>query len=231
VYGAPGELPALPALTAAAGEALVEVSTSEIPDDWERRWRAYHRPVVIDERLAVRPPWEPPLGTGVELVVDPGRAFGTGAHPTTRLSLEALLTLPRRGGFVDLGCGSGVLAIAAAKLGWAPVLALDHDAAAVEAARRNVQRNGTSLEVRRYDLRTDPVDASVAPTVVANLLAALLIEWAGRLARAGTRPERIVASGLLLGEGDLVTEAFAPLELRERSRRVGGDWLTLVLAR
>src|SRR5438270_1566841 len=80
VYGAPGELPALPDLRAAAGEALVEVSTSEVPDDWEQRWREFHRPVVFGDRLTVRPPWEIPGTSSIDLVIDPGRAFGTGAH-------------------------------------------------------------------------------------------------------------------------------------------------------
>ena len=94
VYGAPGELPALPEVTAVAGSALVDVRTSEVADDWEERWRSFHRPLVLgDGRLAVRPPWEPPLGSDIELVIDPGQAFGTGAHATTRLCLELMLEL------------------------------------------------------------------------------------------------------------------------------------------
>ena len=231
MYGAPGELPALPALKAAAGEALVDVSTREIPDDWEQRWRAHHRPLVLEERLGVRPPWEPPLGTRVEIVVDPGRAFGTGAHATTRLCLEALLALPASGGFVDLGCGSGVLAIAAAKLGWAHVLALDHDPAAIEATAENARRNDVELEVMRFDLRSDPADTSAAPTVTANLLAPLLITWATRLSDAERLPDRVIAGGLLVSEGTRVAAAFAPLGFVEARRLAQGDWLALVLSR
>ena len=84
VYGAPGELPSLPDLTAAAGGALVEVHTSEVADDWDRRWRSFHRPLVLDGGLVVRPPWEPPVGAGVELVIDPGQAFGTGVRTPPR---------------------------------------------------------------------------------------------------------------------------------------------------
>ena len=110
LYGAPGELPALPDVRAAAGGALVDVSTSEIPDDWSERWKAYHRPVDVSwrfRRLRVRPPWEPPLADGLDVEIDPGQAFGTGAHHTTRLCLELLLELEPAGALADWGCGSG----------------------------------------------------------------------------------------------------------------------------
>jgi ribosomal protein L11 methyltransferase len=123
------------------------------------------------------------------------------------------------------------VAIAAAKLGWPSVLALDYDAAAVEATVENAARNGAELDARRYDLRTDPVETAVAPTVVANLLAPLLLTWAGRLATAAALPELVIASGLLEHEGDRVAQAFAALGLTETRRLAAGDWLALVLAR
>jgi ribosomal protein L11 methyltransferase len=208
------------------------VSTNEVADDWEQRWRAFHRPLLIGERLAVRPPWEPPIGTRVELVIDPGRAFGTGAHATTRLCLEALLELaPGEGALVDLGCGSGVLAVAAARLGWRPVRALDHDPAAVEATAHNARANGVGVDAKRFDLRTDPVEASVAPTVAANLLAPVLATWSQRLGEIQDRPDLVIAGGVLEAEADGVAAAFAPLGLHERERRVAGDWVALVLSR
>ncbi|HEY4825483.1 MAG TPA: 50S ribosomal protein L11 methyltransferase [Solirubrobacteraceae bacterium] len=239
VYGAPGELPALPDVTAVAGAALVEISTSEVADDWEERWREFHRPLVLDDgRLVVRPPWEPALGGDVELVIDPGQAFGTGAHATTRLCLELMLSLPAGGPFLDLGCGSGVLAIAAARLGWAPVVAVDFDPVAVDAADENARVNGVEIEVRRHDLRVDPVVS--APTVAANLLRPLLLAWAERLAGAGAGagagvpsdvPERLIASGLLVGEADEVAAAFSRVGLVESARRESGDWAALLLQR
>jgi ribosomal protein L11 methyltransferase len=230
VYGAPGELPALPDLTAAAGGALVAVRTEEVPDDWAERWRSFHRPLVLGSRLAVRPPWEAEIGTDVELVIDPGQAFGTGAHATTRLCLEALLALPAGGELVDLGSGSGVLGIAAARLGWGPVSALDFDALAVEASAANARRNRVALVVERYDLRRDPVERSVAETVVANLLGPLLLAWAERLRGAVELPRTVVASGLLVGEADRVASAFAGLGFVETQRRLEGEWAALVLA-
>lgn len=240
VYGAPGELPSLPDLEAAVGDALVAVSTSELPDDWSERWKQFHQPLVLGERLAVRPPWEPALGTATEIVIDPAQAFGTGAHATTRLCLELLLALAEappapagtlgRGPLLDLGCGSGVLAIAAVKLGWAPVLALDFDPLAVAATRANAAVNGVAVDACRADLRVDPLPA--APTVLANLLRPLLLDYARLLAApAAPVPQTLVASGLLVTEADEVAAAFLPLGLRERERRTRGEWAALLLSR
>jgi ribosomal protein L11 methyltransferase len=227
VYGAPGELPALPNLQAAAGTALVEIETTTIADDWSERWRVYHKPVRIGERLSIRPPWEPAQGTEFEIVIDPGQAFGTGAHATTRLCLELMLGLPPSGAFVDLGTGSGVLAIAAAKLGWAPVTALDNDRASIEAARANGTANAAEITVNRLDLRTDPVPP--APTVAANLLAPLLCAWARVGVPAAT--ERVIAGGILTREADAVADAFSACGLIESRRRVRGEWSALLLER
>jgi ribosomal protein L11 methyltransferase len=225
VYGPPGELPALPDLEAAVGGALVAVRTTELPDDWSERWKDFHRPLMLGDRLAVRPPWEAPLGAAIELVIDPAQAFGTGAHATTRLCLELLLDLPDAAGpLLDLGCGSGVLAIAAAKRGFAPVIAADFDPLSVEATRANAEVNGVALDVRRVDLRHDPIPA--APIVLANLLRPLLLDYAARLAEP---PTTLIASGLLVDEADVVAAAFARHGLRERDRRERGEWAALLL--
>ena len=109
------------------------VSSTPVEPGWEERWREFHRPVRIGE-LWVGPPWEEPPGDVVAVVIDPGRAFGTGSHPTTRLCLELLLELDR-GRLLDVGCGSGVLSVAAAKLGFGPVVGGGGAAAAGAAAR------------------------------------------------------------------------------------------------
>ncbi len=229
VYGPPGELPDLPAVRAVAGGALVEVSCTEIADDWAERWRSFHRPLVLDGRLCVRPPWEPPGAEPLDVVIDPGLAFGTGAHATTRLCLELLLELPQppSGPLVDLGCGSGVLAIVAARLGYAPVIALDFDPAAVAATVANAAVNDVRLEVHRFDLRFD--DLPAAQVVVANLLGPLLLGWAGRDWPARP-PERLIVSGLLATEADRVAAAFAAHGLSEHARRVSGEWAALFLS-
>ncbi len=139
--------------------------------------------------------------------MDPGQAFGTGAHPTTRLSLELLLDLEPRGSLADLGCGSGVLAIAAARLGFGPVTALDSEQAAVEATLENARANGVELDaVGRLDLRREPAPA--ADVVTANLVRPLLLRVAELMEHP---PGALIVSGLLAGEEDEVAAAFAPL--------------------
>jgi ribosomal protein L11 methyltransferase len=226
VYGAPGELPELPDLRAAAGGALVEVRTSEVGDDWAERWRAFHKPVLVDDRLLVRAPWHDDAGGALpEVVIDPGQAFGTGGHATTRLCLELLLTLPPGGPLLDLGCGSGVLAIAAAKLGWGPVLGLDYEEASVAAARANAAVNDVGVEARRWDLRVD--DVPTAPVVLANLVRPLLLTLAERMAEP---PPVLVASGLLAHEAEEVATAFAVRHgLREVERREAEGWAAVLL--
>jgi ribosomal protein L11 methyltransferase len=228
VYGAPGELPALPDLRAAAGGALVEVTTSEVPDDWGERWKAFHEPVQVGP-LLVRPPWTSPRDGLIDVVIDPGQAFGTGAHPTTRLCLELLLELEPGGALVDLGCGSGVLAIAAARLGWSPALGIDHERESVQATLDNAAANGVTVQARRHDLLRDG-PAPGAPTVLANLLRPLLLRVAHD-GFAGAAPHALVASGLLAHEGDEVAAAFARHGLRETARRHGGEWVALLLRR
>jgi ribosomal protein L11 methyltransferase len=230
VYGAPGELPELPDVEAAVGGALVEVVTTEIADDWADRWRQFHRPIEIASRLYVRPPWEPARDDLMDLVIDPGQAFGTGAHHTTRLCLELLAEEPPRGGAMDLGCGSGVLAIAAAKLGWSPVAGVDHELESVRATAENAEANGAAVAVERFDLiRGGP--APVAPLVLANLLRPLLLCVARAGFQGGVAPDVLIASGLLTHEADEIAAAFARHGLSETDRRTSAEWSALVLRR
>jgi len=159
----------LAAYTDAAGEERIwaffaGARAADVDGGWEDKWRAFHRPVRVG-RLWVGPPWERPDEDALAVVIDPGRAFGTGSHPTTRLCLEALQTL-EPASLLDVGCGSGVLAIAAAHLGFAPVLAVDVEAASVEASRANAERNGAVVAVRRVAAGEPLPSASVA---IANI--------------------------------------------------------------
>jgi len=231
IYGGAGELPELGELEAAAGDGLVEIVSTEVPDDWADRWQDFHKPLLVGDRLWLRPSWEQPREGAVDLVVDPGRAFGTGAHPTTRLCLEYLIELTEageaRGPLTDLGSGSGVLAIAAAKLGWGPVAGYDHEQAAVEAAAANAAVNGVEARFERADLR-DGLPA-LAPTVVANMTAPVLAAVAARLDPDGA-PRTLVCSGLLPAELDPTAAAFAPAGLAEADRRRDGDWAAILLS-
>ena len=162
------------------------------------------------------------------VVIDPGQAFGTGAHATTTLCLELLLELAdaglSAGPLADLGTGSGVLAIAAAKLGWGPVTGCDSELAALEAAAENAAANGVELELRRVNLREQPPPA--APTVVANLTAPLLIEVAGRIEAP---PRALVCSGLLATRDRRGRARRSPAPgSRSSETRRRGDWAALL---
>jgi ribosomal protein L11 methyltransferase len=221
LYGAPGELPAFPDGEAEVGGVLIRVRGEEVADDWAERWKQFHEPVLVGERIWVRPPWAEPREGAIDLVIDPGQAFGTGAHPTTKLSLELMLDLEAETSFADLGCGSGVLAVAAAQLGFAPVIAVDNELAALEATRANATANGVVLSsVERVNLREQPPPE--ADTVAANLMRPLLLRLAGRIA-----PRALILSGLLEEEVDEVVAAFAPL--RERRRLADGGWGAVLL--
>ena len=233
IYGGEGELPELGEIEAASGDGLVEVLATEVPDDWADRWQDFHKPLLVGERLWLRPSWEEPREDALDIVVDPGQAFGTGAHPTTRLCLELLLELAAAGEaggpLADLGTGSGVLAIAAAKLGWAPVTGYDHEKPAIEAAAANATTNEVEVAFEHRNLRESLPDLS--GTVVANLTAPVLKAVAAQPAGAPLTPDTLICSGLLLGEQDEIAAAFAPLGLVETERLAEGDWAALLLRR
>jgi ribosomal protein L11 methyltransferase len=233
IYGPPGEVPDLGELRAAAGGSLVDVTTTSVPDDWADRWADFHRPIEVGGRIGVRPSWwDPPDGL-IDVVVDPGRAFGTGGHPTTRLSLALLIELEEGGEaggpLADWGTGSGVLAIAAAKLGFSTVIGCDREEASLETARANAEANGVELELLRVDVREEA--PPVRPTVAANLTANLLEECAGHLAQADQIPNALVCSGMLESEIGRVTSAFAEVDLPAARTRVDGEWGALLLRR
>jgi ribosomal protein L11 methyltransferase len=167
------------------------VEAADVAPGWEDAWRVFHRPVRVGP-LWIGPPWEEADAGALAVVIDPGRAFGTGAHPTTRLCLELLLEL-EPASLLDLGCGSGVLSVAAAKLGFAPVVAVDNDEVAVEVAAENARVNGVTVEARRADALAD--DLPETAVAVANIELAA-VEALGSRVPAST----LVTSGYLAGE-------------------------------
>jgi ribosomal protein L11 methyltransferase len=191
VYGEPPPLPG-------------EITEEPVPEGWET---AYHAHLTrIEGRFAVRPPWVD--GEPDDLVIDPGTAFGAGTHPTTRMCLELL---PEGAGpLADWGSGTGVLALAAARLGFSPVLAIDLDAAPINAA--------PGVEPLALDLTRER--APYAPVVVANLTYPLLHD----VAQVQARPELLIASGFLAGQ------ELSLWDLRERERRELDGWAAAVLA-
>jgi len=224
-------LPAEPAPDAgllARLEALGRLDVAAEDDDWRLRWREFHRPVVVGP-LYVRAPWHAPRADLLDVCVDVGMAFGTGAHATTRQCLEGLTALTPSP-LVDLGTGSGVLALAAARLGFSPVLGLDDDPVAVEAARANASANGLAVEFRVADLG-DPGEAlPEADAALANLSLPVILTLAERVGGARGapwRPRRLLLAGLLEEQGEQAAAAFAGYRVRRRS--VDEDWLFLDL--
>jgi ribosomal protein L11 methyltransferase len=167
--------------------------------------------------LWIGPPWETPPPNVEAIVVDPGRAFGTGGHATTRLCLLLLAEL-ERGSLLDVGCGSGVLAIAAARLGFEPVLALDHDPSALEATRRNAAANATKIELRLADALADPLPS--AEVTVANISA-----------EAAEQIAPLLDAATVVTSGYLEQDAPAPTGFRHARREVEGGWAADVFRR
>jgi ribosomal protein L11 methyltransferase len=189
---------------------LIDVWAEPVEPGWERRWHEHLRPVRVRD-LVVRPPWI--QGGPDDLLIDPGDFFGAGTHATTRLCLELMLDEEPGGALCDWGAGTGVLAIAAARLGWDPVTAVEVEPAAIEVIRANAARNGVAVEAVVGDA---PV---VAPIIVANLPKPVLLN--------GARPAtRVIASGFLAGEVDEVVTAFG---MRERRRLEADGWAAVVL--
>jgi ribosomal protein L11 methyltransferase len=182
--------------------------SDEVAEGWEDAWREFHHGVVVG-RFWVGPPWEEPPAGVEPIVIEPGRAFGTGAHPTTRLSLELLQEFEPRS-VLDIGCGSGVLSIAAAKLGFVPLTAIDVDEVAVEVTRANAERNGVSVAARRLDGLREPLPSAelAVANVALDVVEALLARLESRLA---------VTSGYLDSEQPDVDG----WRLRDRRRRDG----------
>jgi ribosomal protein L11 methyltransferase len=223
------QLPSLREIQRSLGSLPHRLKESEAPDDWRERRLADYEPNVIGGRLLVRPEWAPPAeGAGVsEIVLEETSAFGAGTHPTTRTCVEFLLELEPRGSFADLGCGSGVLAIAAAKLGWTPVLAVDLQPESVAAARANATANGVAVTATELDLLAEPAPAAtglaanVPPFVHAQIAASL----------PDPPPSVAILSGFAAAEAAEVIGAYTARRFRVTRQLEAHAWVVAVLER
>jgi ribosomal protein L11 methyltransferase len=219
------DLPSAQELARAAGRWSHTLRERTVSDDWRERRLADYEPDVIGGRLLVRPEWAPPLGAGlIDIALSETVAFGGGTHPTTVTCLELLLDLAPKGSFADLGCGTGVLAILAARLGWRPVTALDVQPGSVTAAAANARANGVEVEVRQADLLAEPAPA--ADGLAANVPAAVHSAIAASLARV---PRVALVSGFVANEAQAVVDAYAARGLRESRRLERSEWVIALL--
>ena len=212
-------LPADPAL-----RDSLEIERVLVPPGWEEGWKEHFRPQSIG-RLYLRPPWEmapsprgpasSPRGPApsprgpVDVVLTPGLAFGTGLHPTTRGVLTLLQLGESAGPLLDAGTGSGILAIAAAKLGFAPVRAIDNDPLAVDAAHANAVANHVKVEVSLSDVSTAPEEWFWEATVLANITLDPVVGLLSRFYSGAARPRRLLVAGILAGEQERVVVSLA----------------------
>ncbi len=235
----PADAPRAAEALAAAGRIVgleLAPETGTIPDeDWKLSYRKHFKTEVISPRLVVRPPWEavtPAPGQKV-LTLDPGIAFGTGQHPTTRACLDAIDALAVEGtdrSFLDVGCGSGILSIAAALEGFRDVHGFDNDPDAVRNANENAEANGLGALFSDGDLSV-PGTAAPADVVAANVLAPVLVRFAREVGALVNPGGRLILSGILDEQYDEVRAAYAALGFTELSNRLIGEWRTGLFAK
>jgi ribosomal protein L11 methyltransferase len=202
-------------------------------EDWATSWKKHFKPFTIGSRLLVKPSWSRRRAGGRQkvLVIDPGLSFGTGQHPTTRFCLEQLVQARDRcvtQSFLDAGTGSGILAIAAALVGYSPVVGFDLDSAAISIAKRNARKNRVRLKILRADIGR-MVPCKTYDVVCANLTADLLDNCARKL-KAFLKPAGVlILAGILRTEFDSVRGHFEKLGFSVRARRREGEWKSLAL--
>ncbi|EGK12654.1 ribosomal protein L11 methyltransferase [Desmospora sp. 8437] len=200
-------------------------------ESWAEAWKAYYKPIRVTDRLTVKPHWESyePASAGEAVIqLDPGMAFGTGAHPTTILSMKLLERQLQPGQkVIDVGCGSGVLSIAAARLGASEVLALDLDPVAVESTSQNIRLNGLEqrIAVRQGNLLQGVRES--ADGVISNILAEIIIQFTDDLPRVIHPGGWFIASGVIAQKEEDVVRALSQAGFRVTDRLQEGDWVAM----
>lgn len=214
------------------GQARVSIARVR-REDWAESWKRHFKPIEFDDLLLIKPGWSKrkPRRNQAVVVLDPGLSFGTGQHPTTAFCLSEIArhsprgSLQKRKAFLDIGTGSGILAISAAKLGYSPVRALDFDSAAVRAARANARRNGVKIQVVRGDatrLPKDPVRRY--HFICANLISGLLVKERERIAAQLDRGGILVLAGILKSEFSEVRRGYEELGLKMVLTKSEREW-------
>ncbi len=225
-------------------DALAMLKGSELPADisyehvylserdWNETWKKKFQPINVGQTLAIVPPWEKAPEGKVPIIVDPGMAFGTGHHETTRFCLatiERLAEQTAHGRFCDIGTGTGILAIAARKLGFSEAVGVDTDPLAVDAAKRNVVHNQLD-NIALYEGSVEKTDGTF-DLIAANLLSEILKALASEIV-ARMKPDSLaLLSGILVGQEDEVIETFSALGTTVEEKLIDGRWVSLVIRR
>jgi ribosomal protein L11 methyltransferase len=204
-----------------------------LPDcDWNETWKKSFAPIDVGRTLRIIPSWLNAETDRIPIIIDPGMVFGTGHHETTRTCLSLIEKIAETGNrkrFLDIGTGTGILAIGASRLGFEQVVAVDVDPLAVDAATRNAAANGlNNIEIRKGAI------SSVSGTfdvIVANLLSEILIAIAPELAERLNPGGTAILSGLLVGQEDEVIEAICTADLTFREKITDGKWVSLILGK
>jgi ribosomal protein L11 methyltransferase len=205
--------------------------------NWSDLWKASYKPIPIGEKLLVLPAWyEAPKGKRQAIILDPGMAFGTGLHPTTQLCLAAMEDhLETGASVVDLGCGSGILSIAAVRLGAGTVWALDTDPVAINNAQKNIERNGMLERIRLEEgslakILNDESSPGAADLLLANIYATILVDLLDAGLTRAVRPQgMLILSGIMHHQVEAIREKCTPPGVRLLETRRDGDWAALVL--
>lgn len=219
-----------------AGVAKFAGATEITDTGWAENWKEHFKPVGVSRRLVIRPSWEAYEAQGGEtiLIIDPGQAFGTGTHETTQMCLQIIDDLyasePHPRHVLDVGTGTGILGIAAAKLGAAEVLGLDNDPLAVEVCNQNAAVNGVSNIFRATDTHVEKAEGTF-DLVIANIIAEILADMKGSLLARLAPGGRILLSGILDEKAGWVREEFEAEGAKLIEERRSGQWAALLLSR
>jgi ribosomal protein L11 methyltransferase len=229
-----GELQVVSLLVNSAGHDVpVRIEHSLLPDtDWNESWKKGFTSIDVGERFAILPPWERPSGNRIPLIIDPGMAFGTGHHETTRSCLvlmERYVDAVKKERFLDLGTGTGLLAMASLALGFRSVVGIDTDPLAIEASLRNITLN----RAERIELLEGGIDKCEGEfdMIAANLISGTLIQLSGEIASRLVPAGIVIMSGILKGQDDEVVAAAKNNGLDCIERLFDGKWVTLACRR